>query len=160
MHGTPGGYLESGVLRGDNGLSRRLAREAALRVLFQVEVGHADIDDALHYNAVELGLDESGRAFAATLSRGALQHRQDLDSLVEQLAVDWRVDRMPYVDRNILRMAAYELLHRNETPPSVAVNEAVELAKMYGDTNSGRFINGVLGNLLRQRAQVPEGTET
>src|SRR5690606_38002575 len=97
-------------------LSRRLAREAALRVLFQVEVGHSDVHDAIRYNADELGLDENARSFAASLCLGTLQHQPDIDRIIEEYAVDWRVARMPYVDRNILRMAVYELLFADETP--------------------------------------------
>lgn len=141
-------------------MSRRLAREAALRALFQVEVGRSKLEDALQYNAAELGLDEGGRTFATNLSHGALMHKEDLDRMVEQYAVDWRIERMPYVDRNILRIAAYELLYARDTPVSVAVNEAVELAKSYGDTNSSRFINGILGNLIRvERQQDQEPNE-
>jgi len=136
-------------------LSRRLAREAALRVLFQVEVGHSDVHDAIRYNADELGLDENARSFAASLCLGTLQHQPDIDRIIEEYAVDWRVARMPYVDRNILRMAVYELLFADETPASVAVNEAVELAKLYGDRDSGRFINGILGNVVRERLARP-----
>lgn len=140
-------------------MSRRLAREAALRALFQVEVGHGDVHEAVRYNASELGLDEGAKAFTQSLCEGTLEHKAQLDSLVEEYAVDWRVERMPYVDRNILRMALYELLYEVGTPPSVAVNEAVELAKAYGDTNSGRFINGILGNLLRDRARSTTSVE-
>lgn len=140
-------------------MSRRLAREVALRSLYQVDVGHSGIDEALNYNAQELGLSESAREFAAKLCHGTLRHRESLDRLLDQYSVDWRVERMPYVDRNILRLAAYELMHDKETPPSVAVNEAVELAKAYGDTNSGRFINGILGNLIRLERQSSESTE-
>lgn len=139
-------------------MSRRLAREVALRALFQVEVGRGNLRDALRYNAEELGLEDSARAFALQLSEGALQHQADLDRLVEQYAVDWRVKRMPYVDRNILRIAAFELLYARDTPVSVAVNEAVELAKAYGDANSSRFINGILGNLARVERKRTEAS--
>lgn len=130
-------------------VSRRLAREVALRVLYQVEVGRTDVEEALRYNADELGLPAPYRDFAAELCKGTLAHLEHLDSVVEAHSVDWRIERMPYVDRNILRMAVYELLYRPEIPVSVTVNEAVELAKTYGDVNSGRFVNGILGNLAR-----------
>lgn len=140
-------------------MSRRLAREAALRVLFQVEVGHSDVQEAIRYNASELGLDEGGRSFAASLCLGTLEHRAEIDRVIEEYAVDWRVERMPYVDRNILRMAVYELLYGDGVPASVAVNEAVELAKVYGDRDSGRFINGILGNVVRDRLADAGSTE-
>lgn len=124
--------------------------------MYQVEVGRCSIDEALRYNASELGLTESAREFAEQLCRGALARRAEIDRLLEEYSIDWRVERMPYVDRNILRLAVYELLHEPSTPPSVAVNEAVELAKMYGDANSGRFINGILGSILRTLRQGSE----
>lgn len=130
-------------------MSRRLAREAALRVLFQVEVGRSSWQDALTYNSAELGLSEPAQRFAGELVQGTLEHLGEVDQKLAQYSVDWRVDRMPSIDRNILRMATYELLYHDDTPPGVAVNEAVELAKVYGDANSGRFVNGILGNLVR-----------
>lgn len=143
-------------------MSRRLAREVALRSLFQVEVGRSEVEEALAYNASELGLEVPDQAFAATLCRGALMHRPEIDRIIEEYALGWRIERMPYVDRNILRMALYELIYEEETPASVAVNEAVELAKLYGDTNSPRFINGILGSFVRERIKgekPPEPTK-
>jgi N utilization substance protein B len=130
-------------------MSRRLAREAALRTLYQIELGHSGLDNAFLYNAEELNLDDQESQFAKQLCSGTLQYLEELDRLLSEYAIDWAVGRMPYVDRNILRMALFEILYLEETPASVAVNEAVELAKTYGDINSGRFINGILGSFLR-----------
>lgn len=131
-------------------MSRRLAREVALRALFQVEVGHSSLEEALDYNATQLTLGERSRPFAARLGEGALTHKEKIDEKLARYAIDWRIERMPHVDRNILRIAMYELLFDKETPISVVVNEAVHLAKMYGDDKSSRFINGILGNVVRE----------
>lgn len=134
-------------------MSRRLAREVALRALFQLDGGDGDVDAALRYNADELDLPGHYRPFAERLVRGALANREQIDALLGRLSVGWTVERMPRVDRNILRMGAYEILHEEETPASVVINEAVELAKIYGDVESGRFINGILGSLVRSRSR-------
>lgn len=134
-------------------MSRRLAREAALRVLFQVEVGRDDVDAAIAYNASELALDEKDLRFTEKLVRGVVKHRAELDKLLNSYAVDWTVERMAYVDRNVLRLAAFEMLYDDETPASVAINEAVELAKRYGTDESGKFVNGILGNIARTRGE-------
>ncbi len=89
--------------------------------------------------------------FARELAAGALAHRDESDRS-SQLAVDWTVERMATIDRNILRMAVYEIFHRPDIPDSVAVNEAVELAKKYGEAESGKFVNGILGEIVRRRA--------
>lgn len=130
-------------------MSRRLAREAALRVLFQVEVGRDEIDAAIAYNASELDLDENALSFTDKLVRGVVEHRAELDALLDRFAVDWTIDRMAYVDRNVLRLAAFEMMYDEETPAGVAINEAVELAKRYGTDDSGKFVNGILGNIAR-----------
>ncbi len=132
-------------------MSRRLAREAALRVLFQVEVGRDEVDAAIAYNASELDLDEKALRFMEKLVRGVIKHLAELDDLLNSYAVDWTVERMAYVDRNVLRLAAFEMLYDDETPAGVAINEAVELAKRYGTDDSGKFVNGILGNIARTR---------
>lgn len=132
-------------------MSRRLAREAALRVLFQVEVGRDELDAAIAYNASELDLDDKALRFTEKLARGVMKHRSELDELLNSYAVDWTIERMAYVDRNVLRLAAFEMLYDDETPAGVAINEAVELAKRYGTDDSGKFVNGILGNIARTR---------
>lgn len=137
-------------------MSRRLAREVALRTLFQLDRRdeERDVDAALRYNAEELVLGDKHYPFAEQLVRGVLEHRESVDAQITQYAVGWTIPRMPRVDRNVLRIAVYEVLHEQETPHGVAVNEAVELAKRYGDAESSRFINGVLGEILRAQGAV------
>ena len=131
-------------------MSRRLARETALKILFQVDVGRIPVEEAIANTlaTVDEGPEVSG--FASELARGAAGRLAEIDRLLSVFAVDWPVERMANIDRNILRLAVYELLLVPDVPASVTVNEAVELAKRYGDADSAKFVNGILGNLVRQ----------
>jgi N utilization substance protein B len=129
--------------------SRRTSREIALRALFQTEVGHFDPSEALdqlldadRYSADTLG-------FARELALGVSAHHRRIDAAIEQYARGWTLERMANVDRNILRVAMFELLYLPDIPPSVTVDEAVELAKRYSTAESGRFVNGILGSVVR-----------
>lgn len=132
-------------------MSRRSARATALKALFQVDVARADPSAALDAGAEGEELTPKDRQFARELVEGTLAHLAEIDQRIAQLAIDWKVDRLGRVDRNVLRMAIFELGHA-ATPPEIVTSEAVELAKTYGDSASGRFVNGVLGALLRERA--------
>lgn len=92
------------------------------------------------------------RSFAERLVRGTMEHREELDRAIGATAQRWRMERMAVVDRNILRLAAYELLHDPATPPAVVIDEAVRVAQRFGSAESGKFINGILDE-LRSRAQ-------
>ncbi len=148
--------------------TRRAARELALNVLYQVDAAAIPFDEALE-TALELadvsGLAADGperaeqaRKYAALLSRGVREHREELDVYIEQLAEGWALDRQPAVDRNILRLALFEIKYIDSVPPIVAVDEAVELAKKYSTAESGKFVNGVLAGYLRDNAPVMEET--
>lgn len=89
-----------------------------------------------------------GQAFATRLVEGVLEHRPDLDRVITGIATDWPLDQMAIIDRNILRIAVFEIMVDHETPVKVAINEAVELAKCFGSDSSQRFVNGVLGTLV------------
>src|SRR5690606_14735953 len=119
-----------------------------------VDVGRTQRERALQYNADELGLDEADRAFAKSLVDGTLDNLSRIDSIIARHAQNWSISRMARTDRSILRMGAYEILFQTDVPGSVAVNEAVELAKAYGDADSGKFVNGILGHLLRQETTL------
>lgn len=101
---------------------------------------------------------EAIQVFAEQLVRGVLQQRAALDSLINKLAERWRIDRMAVVDRNVLRIAAWELLHHAETPPVVAIDEAIEVAKRFGSADSGKFVNGILDG-IREHLKVPGRTD-
>ena len=118
--------------------SRREARERALALLYEAEAKGASGTDVLDAQPVDVA------EYAADLVAGVTDHQVDLDALIGRLAKGWVIERMPAVDRNLLRMACYELVHRLDVPPNVVINEAVDLAKRYSTDDSGRFVNGVL----------------
>ena len=128
--------------------SRRMARELALQALFSVEIGHRDAAEVL--DEYLTAFSESGqRLFVKDLVLGTLEHAQESDERIKPLLEGWTIERLPTIDRLLLRMAAFELRHRPETPRPVIINEAVELAKRFSTEDSGRFVNGVLSALVR-----------
>jgi N utilization substance protein B len=126
---------------------RRRAREAALQVLFQLDVGRLSLEDALASVSAPDWLPEDW-VLVETLSRGTQARVHQIDAVIARVAEHWTIERMAAVDRNILRMAIFELQHTT-TPVRVIINEAVELAKRYSTSDSGRFVNGLLGNVVR-----------
>lgn len=133
--------------------SRRLGRELALQALFSVEVGHRDPAEVLdEYLA---GSADSGhRVFVKDLVLGTLEHARESDETLAPLLQQWSIERLPTIDRLLLRMAAFELRHRPETPKPVVINEAVELAKRFSTEDSGRFVNGVLSSVMRRNGSA------
>jgi len=128
---------------------RRQARELALKVLFQVDVGKCPPQEALELSCEAAPYDKETVAFARELVEGAVAACEHLDSIISRYAEDWTLDRMANVDRNILRLAAYEMLFRPDIPCGVSIDEAVDLAKKYSTEQSGKFVNGILGSLSR-----------
>ncbi len=125
-------------------MSRRKAREKAFKILFVVDLVQVDAKEALLELNQDLSVREDGKEFISNLVLGTLDHLEKIDQNIIKFSPDWPLDRMPTVDRNLLRMAAYEILFANEVHPVVAINEAIELAKIYGDENSPAFINAIL----------------
>jgi N utilization substance protein B len=128
--------------------TRRRAREAALQMLYQAEIGRAGAYEAIatywpaHDAANEL--PETMREFANGLVRGTLDRRQEIDTILSAHAQNWRIERMAVIDRLILRLAIYEFLAETKTPPRVVINEALELARSYSGEEAVAFVNGVL----------------
>jgi N utilization substance protein B len=137
--------------------SRRISRELALRCLYQTDVVATSPEEAMATVFLPDRHPEATLAFARQLVEGTCAHREEIDRVIQRHARGWTLERMAHVDRNIMRLAIYELLHLPDIPPGVAVDEAVELAKRYSTAESGRFVNGVLGNVIRtlegERAQ-------
>lgn len=129
--------------------TRREARELALRMLFQLDVGKQPVEEVIEGALAQSVLEGANRKFAEILVRGTLEHLTDIDNSIRALAADWALDRQAAVDRNILRLTSYEVLYMPESPVAAVVNEAVELAKKYSTAESGRFVNGILGALAR-----------
>lgn len=124
-------------------MKRRTAREKALQALFEIDVSKTDPG-----SAIEHVLDEAEDQYLSNLVHGVVDNRENIDQILAGLLENWTLDRLAIVDRNLLRLAAYELLHlRDDVPPKVAIDEAIEIAKLYGDENSSRFVNGVLSKV-------------
>jgi N utilization substance protein B len=129
---------------------RRRARSIVLQALYELDFSGHDPATVLAGRLEDRPLPDTAEGFARLLLQGVHVYRAYLDSVVSELAPEWPIDQIAAVDRNVLRIAVYELLFMPETPPKVAINEAVELAKVYGADNSSRFVNGVLGTLVTQ----------
>lgn len=144
--------------------SRRRARQFALQAMYQSDL--MEISALASLNHLWSGhLDEEGLVdgsapdseeieFAQRLVEGAIEHQEALDALIEEASTNWRLARMPLVDRNILRIAAYELKHCQDIPANVSVNEAVELAKQFGTADSRAFVNGIVDRMGRQLGRL------
>ncbi len=141
--------------------TRHRAREVALQILYRYDMNYTTAGDTIpsgprladdirrhfdHFQVVP-----PLREFAAELVAGTLQHTAELDALIEKYATNWKVSRMALIDRNLLRMALYELIHITDTPESVVIDEAVELAKQFGEPDTSGFINGVLDAAKKER---------
>lgn len=162
---------------------RRVAREMAVQMLYQKDVGESHLGqifetfDPESYRQAQLedlAAEEAGKAAtrrdpgrerrrdeaafqrAREIVRGTLENLEAIDELIRGQADNWRLERMPVVDRNVLRLAVYEMLFEDDTPRLVVVDEAIELAKTFGSEQSSRFINGLLDALLKQEAPVSE----
>lgn len=134
--------------------NRRAARELALNVLYQVDVAKLPREEALETALENALVNDSVAEFATKLVRGTLANLADIDSKIAEFSVGWECQRQPAVDRNILRMAAFEILYLEDVPASISISEAIELAKKFSMEESARFINGVLGALVRHTNPV------
>ena len=127
--------------------ARRKARALALQALYEVDsVGH-EVETVLNHLLANGGLSEENASFAREMARGVIQNKEKIDHHIQSFASAWPIGQLSVVDRNILRLAIFEILFDNKVPVKVAINEAVELAKTFGSDNSARFVNGVLGSV-------------
>ncbi|EXX86612.1 nitrogen utilization protein B [Paenibacillus darwinianus] len=140
-------------------MKRRLAREIAVQSLYQMEMNEVDAESAVamiveeaKQEESELGADTSGlervARHAFELTAGVDERRVAIDDMLQHYLTGWQMDRLSRVDRQILRVACYELVYREDVPPKAAINEAIELAKHFGTEESGKFVNGVLGKVI------------
>jgi N utilization substance protein B len=144
--------------------NRHLGRIIALQTLYEQDFRGAssdasfDLQEVLQRNISRYEATVDDTSFIEELVNGISKNAQELDELLQPLAPEWPIDQIARMDRVILRIGAYELTHDNGVPPKVVINEAVELAKAFGSTNSSKFINGVLGTLLRRKNGEPDPT--
>lgn len=138
--------------------SRTRARIVALQVLFELDLTDHLLGEVLDERSIDQNLDESQFQFARLLISGVRDNTLELDTLISKHAPEWPLDQVAVVDRNILRMALWEVAFYQKTPLKVGINEAVELAKMFGTDSSPRFINGVLGSLAENLTTIIQST--
>ncbi len=142
--------------------SRHLSRSIAMQSLYEKDFmgDKVDLKEVVERNIQEFGPGLEDTDFARKLSFGVANNMDKLDKIIEKAAPEWPIEQINIVDRNVLRIGLYELIYANkeEVPPKVAINEAIELAKMFGGESSGKFINGVLGTVYKElnpESQIP-----
>ncbi|MBU2101352.1 transcription antitermination factor NusB [Patescibacteria group bacterium] len=143
--------------------TRQLGRGIVIQSLYEWDFYNRKekIEDILKRNLEEFAPGYSEQEFVENLTKGIVSKIDELDKVIEASAPDWPIEKLPIIDRNALRIGLYELLHANreEVPPRVAINEAIELAKTYGGHNSGKFINGVMGTVYREIGEPDKNPE-
>lgn len=152
-------------------MRRRKTRELVIKAIFAYEIEKGDPYFHLDYISedAEMGGYAEGETekflssvedvYARQLTSGILKHCQELDQVIDRYAVDWDIKRLGGADRNILRLALYEMLFDEKLPPAIAINEAVDLAKIYGTAESPRFINGILGRFADDQKEMTTGNQ-
>ena len=128
--------------------ARRHARIVALQVLYETDLAWHDMEDVLERSTKENSLTTKELDFTKIIVTGVFENREKIDSIITQYASNWPIEQMAIIDKNILRIALFEMLIRGNTPPKVAINESIELAKSFGSDSSHRFVNGVLGSVM------------
>jgi transcription antitermination protein NusB len=137
---------------------RRQARELAAQFLYQHDLGGGELGEALTmFWQTQMDIAEATRTFAEELIRGTVEHRAAIDEKIKKYTEHWELSRIAAVDRNILRLAIYEMLFRDDIPPVVSINEAVDIAKKFSTRESGSFVNGILDRL---RVDLPRPART
>jgi len=134
---------------------RRKSREFALQALYQLDIMRKDAIKTIAQFQDHFYQREERDEFAERITLGVMEHGQEIDRLIEEYSENWRLDRMPIIDRNILRMATFELIYCEDIPPKVTLNEAIELGKRYGSEDSGSFINGILDRIQNEVVRKP-----
>lgn len=129
---------------------RTVSREIALKILYASDITKVSLEECrLDYWENSENVSEEIKDFSDQLIQGVASNISDIDRVISQHADNWELDRMATIDRNILRIASFELIYSEEVPPKVAINEAIEMAKKYGDKDSGKFVNGVLDKISK-----------
>jgi transcription antitermination protein NusB len=141
-------------------MKRRVAREIALQSLYQIEMNYVSpmeavtsvIDEAENDNesALEVSDEKLSPDYIVELVEGTFTNKKEIDIMLEEYLKGWQMDRLSRIDREVLRLAVYEMVYRDDVPPKVVVNEAIELSKHFGTEESGKFVNGVLGKMIKE----------
>jgi transcription antitermination protein NusB len=151
-------------------MRRRLARELALQSLYTMEMNEVPSREAIEHVVEEARTEDEAQLtqekdqispqYVMELVEGTLQHKQQIDTLLADYLKGWQMDRLSRVDKEILRLATYEMVYREDVPSKVVVNEAIEMAKNFGTEESGKFVNGVLGKMIKDLDSLREKSVT
>jgi N utilization substance protein B len=131
--------------------NRRRSRELAMQALFQIEMNQDDSTEAVELFCKHFGVSKNVRPFFLRLVEGVRECQDEIDALIERFSENWKISRMSRVDRNVIRVAVYELLYCDDIPPKVSINEAIDIGKRFGTEDSGAFINGILDSVRISR---------
>ncbi len=135
---------------------RSKAREYALKILYRIDITKDSFEESTKdfWNNQEIEPDNSIKEFAELIVKGVVNNIKTIDEVITKYATNWEINRMAIVDRNILRAAIFEILFMSDIPPKVSINEAVDIAKKFGDKDSGRFVNGILDQIYRTESKT------
>jgi N utilization substance protein B len=130
---------------------RTFARECALKILYRIEISKESMEASFldFWSKTAEAIDKESHDFVETLVKGVYDNLTSIDAIISKYTDNWDISRMAVIDRNIMRMSVYEILYRDDIPPNVSINEAIELAKKYGDVDSGKFVNGILDKIKK-----------
>ncbi|PIP68214.1 MAG: transcription antitermination factor NusB [Candidatus Omnitrophica bacterium CG22_combo_CG10-13_8_21_14_all_43_16] len=130
---------------------RTFARECALKILYRIEISRESIEDSLKdfWSKSADSADKESHDFTETLVKGTYENLAAIDGMISKYTDNWSISRMAVIDKNVMRMCIYEMLYRDDIPLNVSINEAIELAKKYGDVDSGKFVNGILDKIKK-----------
>ena len=137
--------------------TRRQAREWCFQILFELDMNPAEVDRVFKLFWRERKTDAQTRAFAESLVVGVRGHLAEIDAKIKEYAHNWDIKRMGVVERNVMRMALYEMLYCDDVPPVVSINEAVDITKYFGNAESGKFVNGILDRARKDLTRPPRG---
>jgi len=141
--------------------NRRKSRELAMQALFYMDMNRNDSNESLERFCVHFSASKKARPFFLRLVKGVIQAKAEIDSIIENFSDNWKISRMSCVDRNIMRIAVYELLYCQDIPPKVSINEAIDIGKKFGTEESGAFINGILDSvrMALEKNKITEKTD-
>ncbi|NPV42454.1 MAG: transcription antitermination factor NusB [Firmicutes bacterium] len=140
-------------------MNRRMARENVLKILFEIDVGEKPAEDALADFFENIGvnlnnLSDRNLIYIKETVEGTVKNRKEIDSIIEEFTIDWKLDRLANVDKNVLRFSIFEILFKDDIPIQATINEAVELTKKYNTEEAGKFVNGILGEIVKQLDKI------
>lgn len=133
--------------------TRTHARECVIKILYQLEIAHGTPESAADEYFQWNQEPEEVMSFARMLITGIWSYKSELDEIIKKFAENWEIDRMAIIDRNILRLGCYEIMHVGDIPPKVSINEAIELGKKFGDVESAKFVNGILDRVFKEKSK-------